>query len=382
MHFESRISEAGPQWCPAIGKPMIFLVPPPLPQISVTKFQNFKSKKRPWGMQASPVIPSPISSERPFGGQNPVLQEEAREEEASEDPRKTSQPEVSTFRYKSRANVLSRSFRGHDSAAARFAARYKSEQEVESEGSSTMAAESGGVSDDRGDEAGQGSGELVEQASGSMESSTCTSAEGSRTELNAGGGEEGGVLGVESAKPLTVKSHPYTRRIDITSPQNLQRTRPQILAYGKPDMEKQKSKTGPAMLTRRSTLGSVPTGRRLLPAPPIRRSSRPTSRLSATSLTGDDQPESNPPTPGSMQSIDEFATKLVSSLEGVAAKERSLCDGVIGENNSASNLLAKPRPRVACRSESLSSLHSRDEQPPSPRVKHTVQYKNSVLGKT
>lgn len=366
---------------------MLFFLFSLLPvQTSESKFRNFKSKKRPWSMQTLPVTPSPsgtpISSEKPLGGQNQVfpeeLEEEEEEEAAAEDTHSTSQPEeadVATFRYKSRANVLSRSFRGHDSAAARFAARRQRTEDLNLVvvGASTECA--GGKSAEGGDEGSEG---LVNQTLGSRESSTCTSTDGSRTELNIGTGEGGG-RDEELAKPLAVKSHPYTRRIDITpnSPSNVQRTRPKILAYGKSDVENRKSKTGPAMLARRSTLASIPTGRRLLPAPPVRRGSRQMLGH-ITSPSSDEKSESsNVPTPVSAQSISSFATKLASSLEDVAAKEKSAQNDTT-DSNSVSDLPVKRNPRAAARSESLSSLHSRDEEhPPSPRVKHTVQYKHS-----
>lgn len=335
-------------------------------------------------MQALPVTPgSPSStpgfSEKSLGGQNHVFPEELGEEEVTEDPCRSSQSEeterdAATFRYRSHANVLSRSFRGHNSAAARFVARNKSDQDMKSLGSGvTVSAGSdvGGVGSDEGvgEVVGErpGSGKIMEQATGtgSQESSTCTSTEGSRTELSVGEGEE-------SVKTPTFKSHPYSRRIDITP---LPRTRPRILEYGNSELDiKRKCKTGPAMLARRSTLASIPTTRRLLPAPPIRRGSRLPSHASVTSPSSDEKSESSSdvptPGPGSSQSVSSFASKLANSLE-----DHVESSGVTGENR---DLLAKPRPCAAARSESLSSLHSKEDPPPSPKVKHTVQYKNSV----
>ena len=359
-------------------------------QPSANKFHNFKSKKRPWNM---PVSPSPSSPpEKSLGSQTQVFPEEP-EEEAAVDCTKMSQPEepgrgVSTFRYKSRADVLSRSFRGHDSAAARFAARQKREQEMNSleSGASLSTDDAGGSSASvEGESVGGRPGSAGQHSatgSGSRDSSACTSAEGSRTELNmgAGGGEESA-----ATKTPPIKSHPYSRRINITpTTSSPQRTRPKILAYGKTDVDiVRKSKTGPAMLARRSTLASIPMGKRLLPATPMRRGSRtPSSSHSITTPSGDEisEPQSAAPTPvtGSSQNVSVLPSKMEKLLDHAGIPKSEEVDGHVG--SSEAELPAKPHPPRTTSSESLSSLDAKEEPPPSPKVKHTVQYKNSALG--
>lgn len=334
-------------------------------------------------MQALPVTPSPsspqVSSERSLGGQNQVFPEELVNEEGTEDAQRCSKSEeterdITTFRYKSRANVLCRSFRGHDSTAARFAARNKSDQDMHSLEGPSVVVSAGSSDEGVGEVVSErpGSGKAMEQTTGagSQESSVCTSTEGSRTELNVGAGEE-------SVKPPpTFKSHPYSRRIDITpNSSSSPRTRPKILAYGKSELDgKRTSKTGPAMLARCNTLTSIPTTRRILPAPPVRRGSKLPSHTGVTSPSSDEKSESssNVPTPGPGGSPSAFAAKLADSLE-----DHMENSGVTGESSSTKRELpAKPRPRAAVRSESLSSLHSKEDPPPSPKVKHTVQFKS------
>jgi hypothetical protein len=351
---------------------------------------NFKSKKRPWTSPISPRPSSPsLPSDKSLGGQNLVFPEEL-EEDAVEDAQKTSLSEEAErggtpFRYKSRADVLSRSFRGNDSAAARFARRQQIEQNLKSAGSGASTTATSGESNSLSVEGGDGellSGERAESEKsggkvGSEGSSVCTSAEGSRTELSTGAGQGEGV-----AKPHPVKSHPYSRKIDISpiisSPQ---RARPKILAYGKSDADlKRKS---PALLTRRSTFSSASPGRRLLPAPPVRRGSRTAVLANTTTPSGDDRsgsPSNAPmPAPGGTQSVNSFASKLANSLEDHVKKSQDAAKCADGDETSERDALEKPRPHSACpaRSESLSSLN--EEPPPSPKVKHTVQYKNSAL---
>lgn len=350
--------------------PLYFLFQP-----SANKFHNFKSKKRPWNMPVSPSPSNPtVPAEKSLGSPDEV-------EEAAVDCIKTPQPgeperEVTTFRYKSRADVLSRSFRGHDSAAARFAVKQKSSQEKSLLGSDAAGGGSSPSVEGEGEgERPSSAGQHSAAGSGSRGSSACTSTEDSRTELRAGAGEGEDSM---AAKTTPIKTHPYSRRINITpTTSTQQRTRPKILAYGKSDVDLvRKAKTGPAMLARRSTLASIPTGKRLLPAPPMRRGSRtPSSSHSITTPSGDEksEPTSTAPTPvtGSSQNVSALPEKSVEDHTGSKSEE------VVG--HSEGELPVEPHPPKTARSESLTSLDTKDGPPPSPKVKHTVQYKNSAL---
>lgn len=339
-------------------------------------------------MQTIPptLLTSPTST--PISPEESTLNEENQEteEEVTEDHcRSTSQPEeteVKGFRYKSRANVLSRSFRGPDSAAARFAAAQRGRENGRDVIPTAATTSTIGGKDAVGG-GGAGSEERASVGSDSVEESRGTA-------LNVGVVEGG--KGVEGSSKSTTptKSHPYSRRIDLTNSPVSQRSRPKILAYGKlADPEKRRPN---AMLARRSTLTSLPSGRRLLPAPPTRRGLRPASghANSATSPPSDERSESsNVPTPSSALSVNSFATKLASSLGEVVDKEEesSICndrlvgggEGVFESDDLAESAPAESKFHPTTPRGSVSSLNSQEDLPPSARGRHTVQYKNSAL---
>ena len=270
---------------------------------------------------------SPNSSSENTLGKS-LAQQEVEEE--TDETKKLSN--VTAFKYKPRANLSSKSFRGCESPAKKV-----NEGEKES-----------GYSSDR-----------QRQLSLSEESSASNSKEGSKTELN-------GVIGGERlkngdlTKPSVTKSHPYSKRIEISPrspPTGVQQSRPKIL-YGKDDKNKHGS---PAALARRRTLASVPTTRRLLPAIPVRRGG------------GGAQPKVGnefPPKENSLasntirDSVNTFAEELVDSLEN------------IDKNPSPTESDIPTGPQLhTTPSGSTSSIN---EQTPNQKVKHTVQYKKTT----
>lgn len=339
---------------------------------------------------------TPVSSEKLLVG-NHTPQEEEEEGCVAKSPQEE-EAEIAPFRYKPRAGVLSRSFRSHESAASRLVAIRRREAESNSNSSADVSHSSklaGGESESGPDSHGH--------SSVSEESSACNSVEGSKTELSV---ESVAGSGSGKREELTVKSqplktHPYSKRIEISprsSSPNVQRLRPRILS--KADTENRLAKTGPALLARRSTLSSIPSGRRLLPAPPMRRGSRP-MLVHANSISPSSEKSSPPPSAPAAnpnnndsssekvngETVDSFPTKLVSLLEDVATKENSSHD-----NNSFHDNTSDVNPESAASSSeyrlhatpnggSSSSINSREEQLSGSKVKHTVQYKNSALTK-
>lgn len=314
---------------------------------------------------------SPSSSEKTLGEQNQVT---PVEEDAMEDT-KSSQPEeveITTFKYKPRASVLSKSFRGLEPPSSRHAATtYKSDGE-----SNTISDPNQSSEPVAKDENGSGSSGGMRQSSSSSsviteESSTSSLTERSKTEV--------GVLEGKSREKLTTKNHPYSRRIDITpraSSPCMQKSRPKILPYGKSDKEARTAKSGPAMLVRRSTLASIPTGRRLLPAPPKRRGSRTVTHASSSSPSSEKSASPKNSTPvTNTDSVNSFATKLVNLLEDVSAKDSTVTEN--RESGIPGEACLHPTP-----AESSSSVNSKEDQKgEEPKVKHTVQYKSSAISK-
>lgn len=310
---------------------------------------------------------SPSSSEKTLGEQNQVT---PVEEDAMEDT-KSSQPEeveITTFKYKPRASVLSKSFRGLEPPSSRHTATaYKSDGE-----SNTISDPNQSSEPVAKDENGSGSSGGMRQSSSSSiiteESSTSSLTEGSKTEV--------GVLEGKSREKLTTKNHPYSRRIDITpraSSPCMQKSRPKILPYGKSDKEARTAKSGPAMLVRRSTLASIPTGRRLLPAPPKRRGSRTVTHASSSSPSS--EKSASPKNSTNTDSVNSFATKLVNLLEDVSAKDSTVTEN--RESGIHGEACLHPTP-----AESSSSVNSKEDQKgEEPKVKHTVQYKSSAISK-
>lgn len=321
-------------------------------------------------MQAG-VSPTPSStqlvSEKPLGQNHASSQEDAAEET---EPTKTSQPDeakpaTTGFRY-IHANVLSRSFKGRDSAAAKFAEKYRRVNSDSNNADSSKVAEAeGGVAGSTSDR--------LQQSSLSEESFVCTSdsADGRKTELNPDGGRnEGTGCSKDLTKSPVVRTHPYSRRIDIPPPVTsdpAQRHRPRILTYERSDAESPNRPSRHALLARRSTVASISPGKRLLPATPMRRGSRVGKPVS-------------PSVPTVANNFNSFATKLASSLEGVA-KENSLREDHVSEDatDDVPPLEAQHNPSP---SGSSSSINSREEQTPgSNKIKHTVQYKESKKGR-
>lgn len=341
-------------------------------------------------MAALPVpTPTPtstpmVSSERPLV-QDHAHEEDEEEEGAAEEVKQSlSQPheeEVTTFKYKSRPSVRSRSFRSHDPAASRLALQRTNSPNP----SSSVSTGPSTTHRPHEEQEAAGRSDQYRQSSLSEESSASNSVEGSKMELSSVAGEEGSGRREEQAKSPSFRSHPYSRRIEIsprTNSPTTQRSRPRILSYGKAESPSDGSgggarKTGPGALARRSTLSSMPTGRRLLPAPPVRRG---TARQTAT-------PSSKKSTPvlnsvkhggGGMDAISSFATKLVDSLETVARKENLPLDDVDEEADGGAR---EEVPRLQTTpSDSTSSINSREEQGGSSRVKHTVLYNSSAMG--
>ena len=367
--------------CPYQLPPSLISAPISLFQTSASKFYKFKSKKRPWSMHTLPAAtPTPantptIAPEKPLrqGQSHEEDEEEEVEDEAAKNSQKDEESEVMTFKYKSRVGVLSRSFRSPESAASRLAALHRTLENGHDNPSTNQ------ITDHEEGVAENGS----RQTSMSEESSTCNSIEGSRTELSVGaGGATEPSKREELVKSPSNKSHPYSKRIDISprtlSPNSNQRSRPRILAYGKADAEGRKTKS-PAMLTRRSTLSSIQTGRRLLPATPMRRgSTRPIQH--ANSISPSSEKTTPPPvnqsqtsSNGGSDAVSSFATKLVDSLETVASKEKLTRDE---QNEEACEGEGPAEPRLhTTPCGSTSSINSKEEV--NSRNKHTVQYNNS-----
>ena len=349
-------------------------------QTSASKFHNFKSKKRPWSMQAG-VSPSPNQSstalipEKPPGQSHTSSQEDTAEET---DPTKTSQPDEAEpatakptgFRY--RANVLSRSFKGRDSSSSKFTEKHRRvNSDSNNSDSSKMVETERGVAEMGVTET---SSDRLQQSSLGEENNVCSdSTEGSRMELSPdgrgnGNGNEGAGGNKDLIKSPVVKTHPYSRRIDIP-PVASERHRPRILTYEKSDAESP-NRPKQALLVRRSTVASISPGKRLLPATPMRRGTRIGKSVS--------------PSIPMATNFNSFATKLASSLEGVA-KENSLREGSISEDAADDDvpLLAMETQHNSSPTGSTSSINSREEQSPagSNKIKHTVQYKESKKGR-
>lgn len=332
---------------------------------------------------STPANTPVLASEKPLVQQP---HEEAEEEEEKEEPKVSQQDdgmEVTAFKYRSRVSVLSRSFRSPESVGSRLVALHRMSEE-------SLGPQLEGVNQVPPDRDEEGEKENVSnrfrQASMSEESSTCNSTEGSKIELSNMVGTELNKREELVKSPPTNKSHPYSRRIDLSprtlSPTANHKSRPKILAYGKTDPEGRMAKSGPAMLSRRSTLSSIQPGRRLLPAPPMRRGSvKPMRHVSSLSserpAISEKVSDNHVDGSNGSETVNSFAEELVSSLETVAKKEKSLQESeseAVSESDGAKDgCVHTTTPRG-----SSSSINSKEDQlPANSRVKHTVQY-NSV----
>ncbi len=346
--------------------------------------------------------PTPITySERVVGGkqaeddegtqEDKVTAEQQQQQQQQQQEQQSEEREVTAFKYKPRGAILSKSFRVSDSSlsASRLASINRN---VECDGGSNSASAAGaGHSTSYSKVAERESGyssDHPRRSSLSEESSTYNSAEGSQTELSMPTGSPGGDGAKEQREgpvktPAAAKSHPYSRRIDITpraSSPSILRARPRVLGYGKVDGDSRGAKPKSAALVRRSTMSSIPSGRRLLPATPVRRGKRPV-------LVHDKNPNSADEKSSVSEDnnmVDSFEAKLANSLEEAATKEDSPRDdfsedsykyhsGDGGGGGGGEGSLLHPSP-----AESTTSINSREEHngSSSSSKKHTVQYKN------
>lgn len=349
----------------------------------MTKFQHFKSKKKPWSMPALPLnTPSlTTSSSDTTLGQRTAVKEEEEETTEGPDTNRTSKTDrkVSTFKYRSQATAVSRSFRGHERRRtspqdADLANRRLLDGEIES-----------GYSSDRPRRL---------SPSEDCTSSTCESS--SVGEVKVEPGKE--CLEERESKPRTpstkappTKTHPYSRRIEITprtaSP-STKRARPRLLSHGITENDSSAAsppspRINPTILKRRSTMSSIPSSRRLLPAIPVRRNVQPRtssgviqglsplagrnsiyeiqdSETDATDLRGVDVAVDGSPD-----------SKLVNSMQDVRTCSQ---DGGGGDSDKSGRAGSRTNPTPTG---SVTSINSKDDRPPTPKVKHTVQYKNS-----
>ena len=353
-------------------------------QTSAAKFYNFRSKKKPWSMHQLPITtPSPTSrSLEKVLGQGHSLEE--REEEALEEDgnNNTSQTpeesEVTSFKYRSRTSIASRSFR--ETSGSRLISK-KMNQENISENDSLEGSKKGL---EREGESGYSSDRVI-PSSLSEEGSGPNSAEGSKTELNGAGSSER--TKKKSLKSPPTKTHPYSRRVDIVTPRSgspgAQKSRPRNLAYGKTDDDESRiPKTSPALLNRRSTLATIPTARRLLPATPIPRKTQQavTPEAKRTSPSSENKPQLSA---NKRLSIDSsFAAKLVTSLQDVASNDCLCCNNNKEDEAEVGKLTGgEEEPRRLLHttpSSSSTSINSKEDQTiGNQKVKHTVQYKKS-----
>ena len=348
---------------------------------------------------ANTPVAAPSASDKPLDPGHAHHKEDEDEEEEAKISHED-ETEVTTFRYKSRASVLSRSFRSPE-LTSHHRLTHRSTEGNLSVVPNRHTPEDEGESEFRSNR--------FRQSSMSEESSTCNSIEGSKTELSTVAGAEAEKR-EELVKSPPTKSHPYSRRIDI-SPRTVsptsglgQRSRPKILAYGKAtDGEGRSAKTGPALLTRRSTLSAIHTGRRLLPAPPMRRGSfkpQPNATTASTTTTQSKETSLSPlntssiptTTEGSSNSssseqVSSFATKLVDSLESMA-REKSLQEyGEVDSEMDRGHLAGVRLNTTPSGSTSSIGSSTKEEQLPgsssaaaaaAAQGKHTVQYKSSA----
>ena len=279
----------------------------------------------------------------------------------------TDWPMTSTFRYQSRSSIMSRSFRGYDMSKpfpqnADLATRRESDFEIESGSSSDRHGQSSPSDDD------------VPRSSASSSAVN---------KLKQHGALKEDML-------LPTKTHPYSRRM-IGSPQTAfpSKRRPQSRqgAYVPMDPNQECAtvpaiRRNPAALKRRSTITSLPSNRRLLPATPVRRDIQP-RKAAGTSKAGN-----RPIGAGNRNSIHVCETQgsdtrresvsRKGSDVGVKSSHSKLVNSVQHEDND------KEEPIMMNTGSSLNStpvgiitsVDSKADLQTTPKRKHTVQYKS------
>lgn len=377
----------------------------------------------------TPATPSERAPEQGHAHKEAEEKEDAVEG-AGRSSNQEEEVEVTAFKYVSRSNVLSRSFRSPESASSHLAAYHRSSEGIPGPiviDTSKQLPEKEGEEGEGEEVVGGLRSSRFRQTSVSEESSTCNSMTGSKTELSVGG--VGGREELAKSPPMTTpvaatKSHPYSRRIEL-SPRTMspttataassQRTRPRILTYGKTDAEGRgtAAKASPAPLMRRSTLSSIQPGRRLLPAPPMRRGSVKLRRrggnggggVTNANASGEklvvspssDRVEKSSGRKDGSEDVDSFASELASSLEVARELLQENSDlesagGVThpgeereGEDGGAASAAAGAGDRerllhtTPCGSTSSvnSAASGGRELEEESRVRHTVQYNNN-----